>query len=195
MQRPSYFSLLAWALAAASLAACSRATYSFPSTASAYARAEQSAPPARSAAARAPADEAVATTETATLVAGPPAAHRAATALAKHRHALNKPASAVTEAPEHTPAVSTKAATKQAAQWLLRSPREAQAAGKSQVVAALLCFFLGVLGIHRFYLGYTGLGILELLTAGLFGILVLVDFIRIVVSDLKPKQGEYTRRR
>lgn len=63
--------------------------------------------------------------------------------------------------------------------------------GKSQLVALLLCFFLGGLGVHRFYLGYTGVGILMLFTGGLFGILWLIDFIRIIVGDLKPKGGEY----
>ncbi len=41
---------------------------------------------------------------------------------------------------------------------------------KSKVAAALLCFFLGGLGIHRFYLGYTTIGIVQILTCGGFGI-------------------------
>jgi TM2 domain-containing membrane protein YozV len=63
--------------------------------------------------------------------------------------------------------------------------------GKSQIVAIILCFFLGALGIHRFYLGYTGIGILELLTLGFFGILLFIDFIRLLTGGLKPKDGEY----
>jgi TM2 domain-containing membrane protein YozV len=63
--------------------------------------------------------------------------------------------------------------------------------GKSQLIALLLCIFVGGLGIHRFYLGYIGIGILELLTAGVFGILWLIDLIRIITGDLKPKDGEY----
>lgn len=62
---------------------------------------------------------------------------------------------------------------------------------KSQLVAFLLCLFLGSLGIHRFYLGYTGVGILMLLTGGLCGILTLIDFIRIIIGDLGPKNGSY----
>lgn len=62
---------------------------------------------------------------------------------------------------------------------------------KSWVIAVVLCFFLGYLGVHRFYLGYTGAGVLQLLTGGGFGIWWLIDFIRILVKDLKPKRGSY----
>lgn len=64
-------------------------------------------------------------------------------------------------------------------------------ASKSQLVAALLCFFLGYLGIHRFYLGYTGIGVIQLLTAGGCGIWSFIDFIRILVGDLGPRGGSY----
>lgn len=79
-----------------------------------------------------------------------------------------------------------------------RLKKEAKVAGtdspqgsKSQLVALLLCFFIGVLGIHRFYLGYTGAGVIQLLTAGLCGIWTFIDFIRICVGDLQPKNGSY----
>jgi TM2 domain-containing membrane protein YozV len=67
------------------------------------------------------------------------------------------------------------------------------AGGKSQLTAVLLAFFLGGLGIHRFYLGYTGIGIIQLLTLGGLGIWSLIDFIRILVGDLKPKGGDYEK--
>ncbi len=60
---------------------------------------------------------------------------------------------------------------------------------KSQIAALLLCFFVGVLGIHRFYLGYTVIGIIQLLTLGGLGIWALIDFIRIITGDLKPADG------
>ena len=41
---------------------------------------------------------------------------------------------------------------------------------KSRLVALLLCIFLGGLGIHRFYVGKTGTGILMILTGGGCGI-------------------------
>ena len=62
---------------------------------------------------------------------------------------------------------------------------------KNKMVAVILAFFLGGLGVDRFYLGYTGMGILKLLTGGCFGILWLVDIIRIATGSLKPNGGEY----
>ena len=65
--------------------------------------------------------------------------------------------------------------------------------GKSQLTAALLCFFLGGIGIHRFYLGYTWQGIVQILTLGGLGIWALIDFVRILMGTLKPKDGEYEK--
>jgi len=56
-------------------------------------------------------------------------------------------------------------------------------------VATLLCFFLGVLGIHRFYVGKIGTGILWLLTGGILGFGALVDFIMILVGAFRDKEG------
>lgn len=64
--------------------------------------------------------------------------------------------------------------------------------GKSQIIALILCICVGVLGIHRFYLGYTMEGVLMLLTAGGCGIWALIDLIRIITGDLKPADGDYT---
>ncbi|MBO4212772.1 MAG: TM2 domain-containing protein [Clostridia bacterium] len=60
---------------------------------------------------------------------------------------------------------------------------------KSRLVALLLCFFLGEFGIHRFYVGKIGTGIIWLLTGGLFGIGWLIDFIMIIVGSFKDKSG------
>lgn len=62
---------------------------------------------------------------------------------------------------------------------------------KSQLTALLLAFFLGFLGVHRFYLGYVGIGVIQLLTAGGCGIWALVDFIRIILGTLEPANGPY----
>ncbi|UPT68755.1 MAG: TM2 domain-containing protein [Sphingobacteriales bacterium JAD_PAG50586_3] len=65
----------------------------------------------------------------------------------------------------------------------------AAAGGKSQLIALLLVIFVGVLGIHRMYLGYIGIGIIQLLTAGGCGVWALIDLIRIITGDLGPKDG------
>lgn len=60
---------------------------------------------------------------------------------------------------------------------------------KKKVTAALLCAFLGGLGVHRFYVGKVGTGILQLLTLGGLGIWALIDFIMILVGSFKDKEG------
>jgi TM2 domain-containing membrane protein YozV len=76
-------------------------------------------------------------------------------------------------------------------------------AEKSKVAAALLCFFLGYLGIHRFYLGKVGTGVIQLLLCivasallivgigiifyVILGVWVLIDFILILTGNLKAK--------
>jgi len=75
--------------------------------------------------------------------------------------------------------------------------------GKSRNVAMIYCFVLGVLGIHRFYLGYTSIGLvlciigtvsllLNLNTLlGLLFIWSVIDFVRILTYDLEPKDSYY----
>lgn len=55
--------------------------------------------------------------------------------------------------------------------------------------AFALCFFTGWLGIHRFYAGKIGTGILWLLSGGLFGIGWFVDFILIVCGGFRDSYG------
>ena len=57
-----------------------------------------------------------------------------------------------------------------------------------QLIAILLCVLLGGLGIHRFYLGYTMEGVIQLLTGGGCGIWALIDLIRLITGDLKRKR-------
>ena len=64
--------------------------------------------------------------------------------------------------------------------------------GNNQIAALILCWAAGILGAHRFYLGYTWQGVVQILTLGGFGIWTLIDFIRIVTGDLKPKGGDYS---
>lgn len=51
---------------------------------------------------------------------------------------------------------------------------------KNKWVALALCIFLGFFGAHKFYEGKGGMGVLYLLTAGLFGIGVFIDFFSIL---------------
>ena len=51
---------------------------------------------------------------------------------------------------------------------------------KSKWVSLALCFFLGWFGAHKFYEGKIGMGILYLLTGGIFGIGVLINFISLL---------------
>jgi len=60
---------------------------------------------------------------------------------------------------------------------------------KSNTVALLFCFFLGFLGIHRFYVGKIGTGVLMLLTLGGLGIWNLIDFIIIVMQKFEDSDG------
>lgn len=73
------------------------------------------------------------------------------------------------------------------------APEKATEGGKSQIIALILVLLVGGLGIHRFYLGYTLEGVIQLLTAGGCGIWALIDLIRIVMGTLKPKDGEYEK--
>ena len=60
---------------------------------------------------------------------------------------------------------------------------------KSRLVAVLLCFFLGVFGAHRFYVGKIGTGVLMLVTVGGLGIWALIDLIFVVIGSFRDKEG------
>ena len=85
------------------------------------------------------------------------------------------------------------------------APAAAGISPKSKTAAALLAFFLGSLGIHRFYVGKVGTGIVMLLltiigsatyafVVGIFILIavelwVLIDFIMILMGKFKDKRG------
>jgi len=58
------------------------------------------------------------------------------------------------------------------------------------LITFLLCFFLGGFGAHRFYTGYIGIGIAQLLTLGGCGIWTLIDLIMILCKKYETAEGE-----
>ena len=104
----------------------------------------------------------------------------------------------------------TKYSYKSAITQIIKENKKALAFGtmlppkssKNQLIALLLCFFLGMLGVHSFYIGNKSKGFIQLamLLAGILtswffigyiilaalGIWVLIDFIRIIIGDLGP---------
>lgn len=65
---------------------------------------------------------------------------------------------------------------------------------KDWLTALLLSFLLGTFGIDRFYLGYTTLGVLKLITLGLCGIWYLIDLILIALGNVPDSKGLPLRR-
>jgi TM2 domain-containing membrane protein YozV len=121
------------------------------------------------------------------------------------------PSSATVKAPDNTQSfklskkekhdlkIQVKSAIKD---YKKQTPESVQAGGdKNQLVTLLLAIFLGMLGIHRFYIGRSGTVLLQLglFVLGIFLVIplyvlavwVLVDIIRIVMGKLKPASGSY----
>lgn len=68
-----------------------------------------------------------------------------------------------------------------------------QISPKSRTITLLLSIFLGEFGIHRFYVGKVGTGILYLLTGGLFGIGYLIDLIMIIFGSFTDKSRAFVK--
>lgn len=60
---------------------------------------------------------------------------------------------------------------------------------KNWMLALMLCIFLGVFGVHRFYVGKVGTGILYFFTCGLFGIGWIIDIIMIATGCFKDQSN------
>ena len=64
---------------------------------------------------------------------------------------------------------------------------------RKRLIALLLCWFLGLLGIHRFYVGKVVTGIIQLLTGGGFVIWAVIDFILILIGAFRDSDGRTLR--
>ncbi|GAB2966113.1 hypothetical protein GCM10027048_40290 [Hymenobacter coalescens] len=202
-----FSSLFATALAVVTLASCSKESYTFRNSApygNTYTAATKAEPVTE---AVAPVAEAAAPELTASTAAAPVAA-KAQSARTYAAHTQAAKAASVNKA--ETKAAPTRAEVKEAKaaiKAMHKAAKKANAAsplaeGKSQLVALLLAIFLGGLGVHRFYLGYTGRGILYIALAltsflivpaiVLFA-LVIIDIIKIITGSLQPKNGSYAK--
>lgn len=68
-----------------------------------------------------------------------------------------------------------------------------QSKGKSKIVAAILAWFLGGLGIHKFYLGQNGQGVLYLLFCWTFipSLIAFVEFIKLLCMNESEFDKKY----
>lgn len=66
---------------------------------------------------------------------------------------------------------------------------------KDWLVTLLLCLFCGGIGVHRYYVGKIGTGILYTLTLSFLGIGCLIDLIMIITGKFTDKQGRYIRKK
>ncbi|HEY6308593.1 MAG TPA: TM2 domain-containing protein [Candidatus Angelobacter sp.] len=71
----------------------------------------------------------------------------------------------------------------------LTTPVAVSATDKRVLPAFLLCFFVGIFGAHRFYVGKIGSGVAQLLTIGGLGIWALVDLILILCGAFTDANG------
>lgn len=194
-----YSFFLVLSVAATALTSCSRSNYSFNNSAPAYLGSEQVHSVAATPVA-APAELAASSPAAAELLPTAKLARRAPhTSSPVAARTLGKPATATAAA---APTKVERKAMRSFLKKALLAPHAATADGKSQLVALLLLIFLGGLGIHRFYLGYTGRGILYialLLTSFLIIpaiallVLLIIDLIGLITGSLQPKNGQYAK--
>ena len=78
--------------------------------------------------------------------------------------------------------------------WFLASELPGVFSDKEWLATLLISFFVGWFGIDRFYLGYTALGILKLITFGGCGLWYLVDLILIAMGKLDDSEHRPLRR-
>ena len=68
--------------------------------------------------------------------------------------------------------------------------RPTDASDKKLVPAAVLCVVLGVFGAHRFYVGKTGTGVLQLVTLGGLGLWMLYDLVLLLTGQFRDGEDK-----
>lgn len=105
--------------------------------------------------------------------------------------AMASPEPAPVQAP---PAAQPQVVVVQQPVYVPAAPPAPAVSMKNRWVAFALAFFLGYFGIHYFYVGRIGMGILYFFTGGLFGIGWLVDIIRTACGSFTDSRGLPLRR-
>lgn len=77
---------------------------------------------------------------------------------------------------------ANKKEVKETFKTLVKSTKKEPLSGNEKTVALVLLLLVGVLGIHKFYLGQIGAGILYLLTGGLCGIGLIIDLVKLLTD-------------
>jgi len=77
---------------------------------------------------------------------------------------------------------ANKKELKETVKTLVKSNKKEPVSGNEKTVALVLLLLVGVLGIHKFYLGQIGAGILYLLTGGLCGIGLIIDLVKLLTD-------------
>jgi hypothetical protein len=69
------------------------------------------------------------------------------------------------------------------------SQQDAVISPKSRLAVFLLAWFLGIFGVHRFYIGKVGSGLAMLFTLGGLGIWAFIDFIAAAAGSLRDSDN------
>ena len=87
--------------------------------------------------------------------------------------------------------MATKKVTKKAVASKSKATKKSTSkeSNRNFIVAAMLSYFLGILGADRFYLGYYALGALKLMTVGGLGIWYLGDLVLLLLGRLHDAEG------
>ena len=95
--------------------------------------------------------------------------------------------------PSSMPGIARPAATAVGGAQTSIKGLSSESSEKKILPAFLLCTFLGILGIHRFYVGKTGSGIAQILTLGGIGFWSFVDWIMLLCKSFKDSKGKSLR--